>query len=74
MPGAYDNILLTMTIELDDDIQHSLVVYENDDPSVLAYHFGEKYSLDSEEICLVEENIRENIERVIEENEMKLVN
>jgi len=54
-----------MTIEISENEQDQLLVYENDDPELIAYLFGQKHNLEKEEVLVIEKNIRKNIEQVL---------
>ena len=61
-------ILLTMTIQLEGDKTDQIIIYENDNPRIIAYHFGKKHQLSLNEIKLVEDNIKKNVKQVLKEN------
>jgi len=58
-------ILLTMTIELSETEKDQILVYENDDPELIAYLFGKKHGLNRGGVKVIEENIKRNVGVVV---------
>lgn len=50
-----------MTVDIGEDEQDQITVFEGDDVHAVALKFGEKHKLDEESIKIVEENLLLNV-------------
>ena len=62
------NVLLTITCDLGSE-QDKIVMFENDDPQMVARLFGEKHNLTEEEVGYVLQNIHDNMQHVLTEGQ-----
>ncbi|CDW91726.1 UNKNOWN [Stylonychia lemnae] len=60
--------LLTITVDIGDGTSQSILIRENDDPFILASQFAQQYGINEQLRDLLAEQIRVNIDSVIQED------